>query len=486
MPDPAPSPPAAPRLQRTTVRPRTGIVHLGPGAFFRAFNAVYTEDAMDAAGGDWGIVAVSLRSAGIRDRLMPQGCAYTAIARAPQGMQDRIIGAITEVLVAPEDPQAVLARMADPAIRIVTLTVTEKGYCHDPATGRLRRDDPGIAHDRARPDRPVTAPGFLVAALARRRAAGLAPFTVLSCDNLPGNGALTRAITLDLARARDPRLADWIAAEARFPSCMVDRITPATTPADIAALAARAGYTDLACVTHEPFRQWVIEEDFVAGARPAWEAGGAQFVRDVGPHETMKLRCLNGTHSALAYLGYLAGHETIAETVADPAFARYCRYLWRIEILPGLKQPEGEDLPAYCDALLERYRNPAIRHRTWQIAMDGSQKLPQRILGTIADNLDAGRPIRGLALAVAGWMRYAGGIDEAGRPIDVRDPLAAELRAASDGAASVEDRVAAFLNIRAVFDPALAGAEPFRAALIAALRGLVARGARAMVEELVA
>ena len=314
--------PDNPRLTRSdTERPKTGIVHLGPGAFFRAFNAVYTSEAMAAQAGDWGITAVSLRSPDIRDRLVPQGCAYLSVTLTPEGHKYQQIEAINDVLVAAEDPSAVLAAMADPDVRIVSLTVTEKGYCHNPATGQLRLDDPDIVHDLAAPDAPRSAPGFLVHALARRRAAGHAPFTVLSCDNLPHNGALIRNVVLAFARALDADLADWIETKGRFPATMVDRITPATTPADIAAVAEATGREDQACVMHEPFRQWVIEDDFVEGARPAWDAGGAQFVRDVAAFETMKLRCLNGTHSTLAYLGYLAGYETIAETVADPGFA---------------------------------------------------------------------------------------------------------------------------------------------------------------------
>jgi fructuronate reductase len=476
--------PAETRLSRTAPAPKVGIVHLGPGAFFRAFNAIWTEEAMEAAGGDWGICAVSLNSAGVRDQMEPQGCAFTSVTLAPEGPEYRVIGSVVRVLVAPEDPGAVLEAMTSPEVRIVSLTVTEKGYCHEPATGRLRLDHAGILADLANPGAPVTVPGFLVEALARRRAAGTAPFTVLCCDNLPHNGRMLRGVVLEMARARDATLAEWITANVRFPSTMVDRITPATTEADIAALAAARGYRDEACVVHEPFRQWVIEDDFTDDARPAWEAAGVQFARDVAPFEAMKLRCLNGAHSALAYLGYLAGHETIADAVADPDFAAFCRRLWREEVVPSVPPPEGVDLPAYCDALLERFRNPAIRHRTWQIAMDGSQKLPQRLLGTLADGLAAGRPVPGLMLAVAAWMRYAGGTDEAGRPIDVRDPLAPRLRAAWDSAEDAGGRVDAFLAIEDVFPRALAADRDLRAGLSAALDGICRHGAHAMVRRL--
>jgi fructuronate reductase len=473
-----------PRLTRPVgTRPGTGIVHLGLGAFFRAHGALYVEEAMAASGGDWGIVGVSLVRPDQRDRLAPQDCAYTAVDLGPQGETRRIVSVIEDVLVAREDPGAVLALMADPKVRIVTLTVTEKGYCHEPATGALNAAHRDIQHDRSHPDAPRSAPGFLVRALARRRTAGLRPFTVLCCDNLPENGRVVRGVVIDLARRIDPALADWIAAEGRFPSTMVDRIVPATSEADIDRLARATGVYDAAPVMHEPFRQWVVEDDFVDGARPDLAAAGVELVADVTPFEHMKLRCLNGTHSALAYLGYLAGHETIAETVADPVFARFVRHLWTAEITPGLTPPPGVDIAAYASALFDRYANPAIRHRTWQIAMDGSQKLPQRLLGTVAENLAAGRPIDGLALAVAAWMRYVGGTDEKGDPIDVRDPLAGRLRALSDAAPTPEARVAALLGVREVFADGLAADPTFRRRLEAAHSALVASGARSAAAE---
>lgn len=473
-----------PRLKRSDKpHAKIGIIHLGPGAFFRAFNAVYTAETIDAKGGDWGIRAVSLRSAGMRDQLAPQDYAYTSVSLTPDGAKHVVIEVIEDILVAPEDPAAVLSAMSDPGIHIVSLTITEKGYCHNPATGELQLDHPDIAHDLKHPDAPKSAPGFLVRALAQRRAAGLPPFTVLSCDNLPDNGSLTRKVVLAFASELDSGLAQWIETEGRFPATMVDRITPATTEADINNLAEAAGYLDQGCVVHEPFRQWVIEDDFVAGKRPDWNVAGAQFVSDVAAFETMKLRCLNGTHSTLAYLGYLAGYETIAETVADPVFAELIDKVWMQEIVPTVPQPEGEDLEAYCAALKKRYLNPAIRHRTWQIAMDGSQKLPQRLLGTITDNLAAGRDIPLLALAVAGWMRYVSGVDEKGQAIDVHDPLATQLRAASDTATTPTEKVDALLAIRAVFEPELAANITFRNAVIAAYAKLIKHGARAASEQ---
>lgn len=457
-----------PRLARTAPPVPVRIIHLGLGAFFRAHGAVMVEQAAP----DWGILGVSLQNPDMRDRLAPQGGTYHAVEQGPGGEVARHIQIVQGVLVAKENPAAVLAAMAAPDVRIVSLTVTEKGYCHEPSTGRLNAGHPDILHDLAGP-LPRSAPGFLVRALAARRAAALAPFTVLCCDNLPDNGRVVRGVVLDLAARIDPALADWIAAHARFPSTMVDRIVPATKPEDLPRVAALTGLHDAAPVLHEPFRQWVVQDDFVPGTRPDLAAAGVQMVADVAPYEHMKLRMLNGTHSALAYLGYLAGHETIADTVADPAFAAYVKRLWAQEIIPALTPPPGVDLQAYAGQLFNRYANPAIRHRTWQIAMDGSQKLPQRILGTLATNLDAGRESPGLMLALAAWVHYVSGTDLQGRPIDVRDPLRDTLREA----ATSPDPVGAILSLRAVFPENLAAR--LNAPLRAAWNRLTAFGALA-------
>ncbi|WP_411839463.1 mannitol dehydrogenase family protein [Paracoccus sp. ME4] len=464
-------------MHRTPSAAPAGIVHLGLGAFFRAHGAIYVQEAMAASGGDWGIIGVSLQSPGTRDRLRSQGWAYTALELGPEGETPQVVTVLQGVLVAPEDPQAVLEAMAAPSVRIVSLTVTEKGYCHEPSTGRLNADHPDIRHDLDSP-LPRSAPGFLVRALALRRDRGLAPFTVLCCDNLPENGRVVRGVVLDLARRIDPALAGWIADHGAFPATMVDRIVPATTPADLDRLEALTGARDEAPVMHEPFRQWVVEDRFCAG-RPDLGAVGVQLVEDVTPFEHMKLRMLNGTHSSLAYLGYLAGHQTIADTVADSVFAAYVRGLWREEIIPALTPPPGVDLTAYADALAARFANPAIRHRTWQIAMDGSQKLPQRILGTIAEGRAAGRAVPGLTLAVAAWLRYASGRDEAGAPIDVRDPMAARLAALwdDDPARTVQNAMA----LEQVFPQALRRDAGFVRDLSGALQRLVGQGARAAV-----
>ena len=477
------------RLPAAAVRPgydprglRPGIVHLGIGAFHRAHQALYVEEALAAAPGDWGIVGVSLRSPGVRDRLAPQDGLYTLVERGPEADRLRVIGCVREVLFAPADPAAVVARIADPATRIVSLTVTEKGYCHDPATGRLDEDHPDIRHDLERPDRPRSAVGVLVRGLARRRAAAGPPLTVLCCDNLPHNGATVAGIVRAFAALADPTLVAWIDDHVAFPSTMVDRIVPATTEADVRAVGRALGVEDLAPVVGEPFRQWVIEDRF-AGPRPAFEAAGAQFVADVTPYETMKLRLLNGSHSALAYLGYLGGYEYVAQAVADPAYRAFVRALMDEEVAPTLTLPPGVDLAGYTASLLERFANPRMAHRTWQIAMDGSQKLPQRLLGTVRDNLAAGRPIPRLALAVAAFLRYAAGVDEQGRPIDVRDPLAARLEALAVGDPAAQAR--AMLGVREIFGEDLAADPRFVEPVSRALVRLWREGARAAVARVV-
>jgi len=372
--------------------------------------------------------------------------------------------------------------MCLPSVGIVSLTVTEKGYCHDPATGQLNLAHPDIRHDLATPHRPVSALGFLVEALARRRAAGCTPFTVLCCDNLPHNGRMVAGLLAALATERDAAFGRWVEEHVACPNTMVDRIVPATTDADRAEVAAALGMEDAWPVVTEPFRQWVIEDRFTMG-RPAWETAGAEVVSDVAPYERIKLRLLNGSHSSLAYLGYLSGFETIAETIAQPAFARHIRALMDIEMTPTLLVPQGFDLSRYNAQLLERFANPALKHRTWQIAMDGSQKLPQRLLEPARARLGINAPVDRIALGVAAWMRYVTGIDEAGKPIQVSDPLAARLAAiAAETGPEAERLVPAYLAVREVFGDDLPSQAPFVAAVTDALKRLYALGARATVE----
>jgi fructuronate reductase len=462
---------------------RVGVVHLGVGAFHRAHQAVIFDDRLAQGERDWAICGVSLRSPATRDALAPQDGLYTLCVRGPEREDVRIVGALHELLVAPENPQALLDRLADSRVRIVSLTITEKGYCHDPATCDLAPDHPMVAHDLANPHAPQSAPGLLVEALYRRRLAGMAPFTVLSCDNLPSNGATTKRVTTQFARLRDPELAKWIDERVAFPSTMVDRIVPATTDDDQRRVSARLGVVDAWPVVTEPFFQWVVEDRFPAG-RPRLDDSGATLVADVAPFEMAKLRLLNGTHSALAYLGYLAGFETLSEVMGEPAFARFARGLMDEEVTPTLAAHGLGDLESYKAQLIGRFRNPGLRHRTEQIAMDGTQKLPQRLLATIKDRLHAGASIGRLALAVAAWMRYAAGVNEKGRVIDVRDPLAPKLAAIAATAGHDATRLATgLLDLAQVFPVELAANPRFRGQVILALETLFQEGARATVNE---
>jgi fructuronate reductase len=453
----------------------TGIVHLGVGAFHRAHQADYTDEAIGKGDLRWGIVGASLRSADTRDALKPQDFLYSIAESDETGERFRVIGALLDVLVAPENPQALVAAMCLPSVKIVSLTVTEKGYCHDPATGELNESHPDILHDLANPLAPRSAPGFLVAALRERQAKGLPPFTIMCCDNLPTNGHTVRKVVTRLASLADAGLGAHVAANVAFPSTVLDRIVPATTDADRARIAAGTGLDDAWPVVTEAYNNWVIEDRFPLG-RPLWSA---TFVEDIAPFELMKLRLLNGAHSSMSYLGYLAGYDTIADCMADPALGHFVSHLMHNEVTSTLSTPPGADLEAYKAALLRRFRNPGLRHRTWQIAMDGSQKLPQRLLGTVRDRLRMGKPIDGLALGVAAWMRYVTGIDERGQPIDVRDPLRDQLRARADRAGRDAPKLAAaLLAVEQVFGSDLPANPQFTLAVSTALESLIRDGSQ--------
>lgn len=469
-----------PDYDRSMVTP--GIVHLGIGAFHRAHMAVYVDDLLKD-NPDWAIVGASLRRPDTKEALAPQDGLYTVAVRDAAGTHPRIVGSILKVLDANSQREELLALMASPAIRIVSLTVTEKGYCHDPATGELDQRHPDIVHDLANPAAPRSAPGMLVEALARRRAAGIAPFTVLSCDNLPANGATVKRIVTRLAGLRDAALGEWVAGVA-FPGTMVDRIVPSTTDADRAEIAGLIGAEDAWPIVTEPFSQWVIEDDFPQG-RPPFESVGAQLVEDVEPFEHMKLRMLNGSHSTMAYLGYLAGYEHVSDVMGDADFVKLIHGLMTEEVMPTLDMP-GTDLGAYRDQLLERFRNPALRHRTWQIAMDGSQKLPQRLLGTIRDRLAAGQGFERLGLGVAAWMRYVTGIDEAGESIEVRDPLAMRMLAiAADAGDDAEALYIGLVALTEVFGTDLGENQSFGETVATHLDSLFEIGVKATVAEVV-
>jgi fructuronate reductase len=464
---------AVPGYDRAQVK--TGVVHLGIGAFHRAHQAVVFDDAIKSGDPRWGVLGASLRSPGVRDQLNPQDGLYTLVVRDGSDEHLRVIGACAGVMVGPDDPAALVAAMAAADVHIVTLTVTEKGYRLDPATGDLLLDDPEVAADLADIASPRTAPGFIVAALKVRKAAGLKPFTVISCDNIPHNGKRIRAGVIAMARRIDPALANWIEAEGAFPQTMIDRIVPGTIPDDIVRLTVRLGVEDQGMVKAEPFTQWVIEDRF-AGDRPDFASLGVQLTDAVELWEDAKLRLLNGAHSAIAYLGALSGYEHVHEAVAVPAFRAYVEALWE-EAQTTLNPPPGLDIPAYRDELMARFSNSALMHRTRQIAMDGSQKLPQRLLTGAAKRLAAGQGIEAMALGIAAWMRWQSGVTESGEAFVVDDPLAAKTAELLAGANNDLARVSALLSLSAVFPPALAADNRFAVAVTGAYLSLSQNGA---------
>jgi fructuronate reductase len=459
-----------PAYDRAAVK--RGVVHLGIGAFHRAHQAAVFEQALASGDLRWGITGVSLRSASVRDQMAPQDGLYTLVVRDGENERLQVIGAVIDVLVAPENPGAVVAALASADTRIVTLTVTEKGYKLNRATGALLADDPDVAHDLASLDAPRTVPGFIVAGLAERRRTGRAPLTIISCDNLPHNGTLLRDAVLAMAAAHDGGLHDWIAETAAFPQTMVDRIVPATTPDDIAAVGRKLGVEDRAMVKAEPFTQWVIEDRF-AGERPDLAAFGVQLTDAVAPWEDAKLRLLNGAHSGIAYLGGLAGLVFVHEVVALPEARAFVEALWD-ESAATLDPPAALDIAQYRAALMARFANPALQHRTRQIAMDGSQKLPQRLLAPIAERRTAGLPVDALALAVAAWLRWQSGRTDAGETFAIDDPMSDQLGAAIAAATTTEERVDTLLDLLSFKpDPTL------RTTLIAHLRMIENEGAMA-------
>ncbi|MEJ3658409.1 mannitol dehydrogenase family protein [Actinomycetes bacterium KLBMP 9759] len=444
-----------------------GIVHLGIGAFHRAHQAVYTEDAMAADGSHrWGICGVTQRSRAVVDQLAPQNGLYAVLQRDAGSVSARVVGSVLEVVAGVEEPHVVVARLADPAVAVVTMTVTEKGY-RRAADGSLDTTDPVVRSDLADPASPASAIGRLVRGLQRRFTTHGTPITVLSCDNLVGNGVVVRGLVEDFCAAlptgEGEPLWDWVATSVTFPSSMVDRIVPATTDADREEAERLLGLRDEGLVVAEPFTQWVIEKDF-AGPVPAWNRAGATLTGDVAPFEAVKLRLLNATHSLLAYTGALAGYATIAEAVRDERLAGAAAALMAEDSLPTLTRPDGLDLDDYQRSVLHRFANPALKHRTTQVAMDGSMKLPVRLLGTVRERLRAGAEPRWAALAVAAWMVYvARGADVNGAALPLDDPLADRLRAAAAGPeGGLVDRM---LGVREVFDEELADSRTFRALL---------------------
>ncbi len=411
-----------PTYNRSQVR--TGIVHVGMGGFHRAHQAVYLDSLMsDGLALDWGICGVGVlpQDARMRDVMAAQDGLYTVVVKHPDGrLEPRVVGSVVEYLLAPDDPDAVVEKMASPRTRIVSLTITEGGYNVHPVTGAFDSGDERVQADLVPGAAPATVFGLVVEALARRRARGLAPFTVMSCDNIQGNGDVARAMFSAFARLRDDDLGEWVEREVAFPNSMVDRITPVTTDADRAVLRERFDVDDAWPVVCEPYTQWVLEDHFTVG-RPPLERVGVQVVDDVAPYETMKLRLLNGGHQVIGYLGYLAGYRYVHEVCQDPVFARFLLGYLDDEAAPTLPPVPGVDLRAYARTLVERFANAHVGDTLARLCAYGSDRIPPWVVPVVRDQRRTGGPFTRGALVLAAWARYAEGVDEAGRPIDVVD-----------------------------------------------------------------
>jgi mannitol 2-dehydrogenase len=470
---------AVPTYDRAAVR--AGIVHVGVGGFHRAHQAMYVDRLMNQGEAmDWGICGVGVlpADAHMRDVLGAQDGLYTLVTKAPDGTWEaRVIGSLVEYLFAPDDPEAVIDKMADPAIRIVSLTVTEGGYNFHQVTGHFDATTPAVVADLQPGATPITVFGLVVEALARRRARGIEPFTVMSCDNVQGNGDMARTVFTSFARLRDDELGAWVDEHVAFPNSMVDRITPATTDDDRAEVARRFGIDDGWPVVCEPFTQWVLQDTFTAG-RPAYDHVGVQIVDDVEPYELMKLRLLNAGHQALGYFGYLAGYRLVHDAARDPLFARFLLGYMTEEAIPTLPPVPGMDLDAYCAELIERFGNAGVRDTLARLCAFSSDRIPKWLLPVIRFELAAGGPIERATAIVASWARYAEGVDEAGAPIEIVDALAERVGAAARRQA---DEPLAFLEDRDLFGD-LIDDERFTAAYLPILASLHERGARATLE----
>jgi mannitol 2-dehydrogenase len=469
-----------PRYDRAAVR--TGIVHLGVGGFHRSHQAVYVDRLLESGQAqDWGICGVGVLPSDrrMREVMAAQDCLYTLVVKHPDGFLDaRVVGSVVQYLLAPDDPDAVVERMAAPGTRIVSLTVTEGGYNTSPVTGEFDTAAPDVVADLQPGAAPRTTFGLVTAALVRRRQRGLPPFAVVSCDNIPGNGHLARRSFAAFAALRDPALGEWVAAEVPFPNSMVDRITPVTTDADRAQLAAGTGVEDAWPVVCEPWTQWVLEDAF-PGGRPPLEDVGVQLVDDVAPYELMKLRLLNAGHQVLGHLGRLAGHEYVHEACQDPLFREFLLGYLDDEATPTLPPVPGIDLRRYKADLVGRFANPSVRDTLARLCENASDRIPQFLLPVLRADLAAGREIRRSVAVLAGWARTAEGTDDAGRPVELSDPRWEGLLARA------RDRdPLAFLRDPDVFGD-LADEPRVAAAFRDTLTSLRERGTRATLEDLV-
>jgi mannitol 2-dehydrogenase len=460
-----------------------GIVHFGFGNFHRSHVAMYLDRLMETGAGlDWGICGVGVleQDATMRDVMRAQDCLFTLVVRHPDGsLEPRVVGSVLEYLYGPDDAAAVHRRLDDPAVRIVSLTVTEGGYLKNPATGDFDAENPAVVHDLAHPEDPRTAFAYVVEGLRRRRDAGAAPFTVLSCDNLQGNGDYARQAVVGFARLTDPELATWIDTSVTFPNCMVDRITPSTTDADREAVQREFGIDDEWPVPAEPFTQWIVEDEFPTG-RPPLEAVGVQFVDDVRPYELMKLRLLNASHQAIAYFGAPLGYVLVDEALGDDRIRTYLERYMADEAAPTLGELPGIDLEGYMATLIERFSNPRMRDTLVRLATDGSNRMPTFTLPAIRANLEAGRPIRLGAAMVAAWAEYWALI---GRGEIVPPEVPDDVHAAEMTAAAGDPRPEAFVEVGVLFGD-LAGDDTFLQEYLAARRSLVERGVHPTLDDL--
>lgn len=470
-----------PRYNRKAVR--HGIVHFGVGGFHRAHQALYTEELLEIGGDSqeeihqWGICGVGLmpQDKTMERVLKAQDGLYTLIERDYQQERLRVVGAITDYILAPGNSEKVLAKLVSPDVKIVSLTITEGGYCYNEATEELDADHPSIRHDLLNPNEPEGIYGFLVEGLYRRKQEGIPPFTIMSCDNIQSNGDITKKMVLAFAQLRDPKLSQWIADYVTFPNSMVDRITPTTTDDDRAGIVSQWEYQDQWPVVCEGFRQWVIEDNFCYG-RPPWEQVGAQMTEDVHPYELMKIRLLNASHAAIGYLAFLDGFQYIHEAMADPLFETYIKQLMDREVTPLLSPVPGVDMAEYKQTLIKRFANPSVKDLLIRLCTDGSSRMPKFMLPSIQEQLNQGGPIRLLSLGIAGWFRFLSGVDEKGNAIQINDPMADTLK---EQANLGKTNPQALLGIKTIFGDFLPNASPFVNYLKEDLESLYRVGARA-------
>ncbi|MGA7901827.1 MAG: mannitol dehydrogenase family protein [Terrimicrobiaceae bacterium] len=453
------------------------MMHVGVGGFHRAHQALYTDDLLNQGeDSQWGFCGVGLlkHDARIRDVMQSQDCLYTLVERSLAGDTARVIGSIVNFSFAPDDSQKVIEQMASPATRILSLTITEGGY-YISSTGELDAQHPDLQRDLANPHEPSCAFGYILEALDRRRIRGLAPFTVMSCDNIQSNGEVAKKMLMAFAELRDPQLKNWMAENCLFPNSMVDRITPATTDEHRSLVKDKFGIDDGWPVMTESFKQWVIEDHFVQG-RPKWELVGAQMTSDVLPYEKMKLRLLNASHQALCYIGMLLGYQLVHETMEDSDIRKLVEKMMDDEVTPILSEVPGVDLTEYKKTLIERFANPAIRDQLSRIGIYGSSGIPKFVLPTVEEQLKRGGPIKLLSFTVASWFRYLDGLDESGKEMPMLDPMAPKLRERAKAAGKDARQL---LGMREVFSEELANASAFANQVSDTLDSFYAEGARA-------